>query len=224
MGGSDFSYDIIAANPENWLRIFSILSARFVNAVTRPQEMVTQGARSPNASRVADWLESPYLRRVAVRVAQQYGLPQADIPDLLQELRIALWKAGPDRGVNATWVFHTASHKAMDLLSERRARRLDSGVGFAESHRPTRWDPELRHLLRARVAGLPVRLQLFFTLRYRKGLTESEVAESLGIGRGAVRSMNVKCLQMIKGRRGLRNGPTGTSGATGPGQRTSPQA
>ena len=63
-----------------------------------------------------EWLESSYLPRVIARVAHEHGLREEDFSDLLQETRIALWKAGAKNRVTAAWLFRTASHKAVDLV------------------------------------------------------------------------------------------------------------
>src|SRR4029077_3467463 len=60
---------------------------------------------------VTEWLASPYLGRAVRRIAVQYGLPSQDTPDLLQEVRLALLKTGPEARLNATWIFHTIMHK-----------------------------------------------------------------------------------------------------------------
>ena len=155
---------------------------------------------SPPARTVSEWLDSPYLARVAFRVAVQYGVPAQDRPDLLQELRLALWKAGPDLAVNVTWVFHTANHKAIDLLK----RRLHLGEEELKSAErlPKRndTDPSLRCLLRARAALLPGRLYDFYLLRYEEGMSQREIAARLGMCRGSVRCLDRRCLKMMKGR------------------------
>jgi DNA-directed RNA polymerase specialized sigma24 family protein len=121
---------------------------------------------------VAQWLESDYLRGIATRVSYAYHLPAQDAPDLYQEVCLALWKAGPDRKVNATWVFHTANHLAARLLQRNRratgTNRMD--------RTPTARDPELALLVRARVDRLPEPLRTFYQLRYEEGLSQGEIA------------------------------------------------
>jgi RNA polymerase sigma factor (sigma-70 family) len=154
---------------------------------------------NPDSSTVLRWLESPYLSRIASRVAYQFRLPAQDAPDLLQEVRLALWQAGPETIVNATWVFHTANHKAADLV-RRRAR-------IARENAPLTRDPPLedgagpalRHLLRARAALLPGRIHAFYMLRYEEGLSQREIAARMGICRGSVRCLDRQCLRMVKG-------------------------
>jgi RNA polymerase sigma factor (sigma-70 family) len=155
---------------------------------------------SGNAQTVREWFESPYLARLAARVAAQYGVPPADIPDLLQELRLALWRAGPDLMVNVTWILHTANHKAIDLLRRRRRAAEESctSVGIPSSR--SSGDPSLLHLLRARAALLPGDLRDFYLLRYEEGLSQREIANRLGLCRGSVRCLDRRCFRMMKGR------------------------
>jgi RNA polymerase sigma factor (sigma-70 family) len=146
----------------------------------------------------AEWLESPYLSRVAARIAHQYGLGADDVPDLLQEIRIALWSMGPETLVGAAWVFQVASHKASDFLRRQvRARHRDRLVAGSRE-RPTH-DVELQHLLRARVARLPTRLREFYELHYRQGLSEREIAQRLSLCRSSVRWLDQCCRRQITG-------------------------
>jgi len=152
------------------------------------------------AATVAEWLESPYLARVAYRVAAQFGISDQDRPDLLQELRLALWKAGPNLSVNVTWVFHTANHKAIDLMRSTRRRREESLVMEERVASRNDPDPGLLHLLNARAALLPRRLREFYSLRYREGLSQREIARRLGLCRGSTRCLERRCLQLMRGR------------------------
>jgi RNA polymerase sigma factor (sigma-70 family) len=148
---------------------------------------------------VSEWLESPYLEHVAARVAYQFGLPSQEVPELLQELRIALWKAGSSTPVNPTWILHTAQHKGSDLLRTRRERGRE--ISFSgDSSIPSPRDPELLRLLRARAAVLPPRLKEFYFLRYRAGLSERQIADRLGLCRGSVRCLERRCVKSVKGR------------------------
>jgi RNA polymerase sigma factor (sigma-70 family) len=149
---------------------------------------------------VAEWLESPHLQRVASRVAYQYGVPSQDISDLLQELRLGIWKAGPDSMVNVTWVFHTAKHKAVDLLKRRHGYQEKALTSIETRQQPPGGDPSLLHLLRARVSLLPRNLRIFYVLRYEQGLSQREVARHLGLCRGSIRGLDRRCRRRLKGR------------------------
>jgi RNA polymerase sigma factor (sigma-70 family) len=161
----------------------------------------SQGSSLP----VNEWLDSPYLSRAARRVAWQYGLSAEDSSDLLQELSLALWKAGPDTRINATWIFHTAAHKAIDILRQRRAASLpiDDNVSTAPERQA-----ELLHLLHARVDGLPKHLREFYALRFEQGLSQRETAAELGLLRGSVRCLDRKCIRQIRRALGHRHGQT----------------
>jgi DNA-directed RNA polymerase specialized sigma24 family protein len=111
------------------------------------------------------WLISPYLDRLVARVAAHHGVPAAELPDLIQETRIALWRAGLELPVSAALVGSIARNKAVDLvrmLARRRARRRAAGLLTATPE----VDAELHHLLSLRVAALPRRLREFYELHY----------------------------------------------------------
>jgi RNA polymerase sigma factor (sigma-70 family) len=146
---------------------------------------------------VREWLTSPYLQRLARRIAYQYRVPSEDVPDLVQELRLALWKAGSESRVNVRWIAQTASHKAIDFLRrkirdpEPMPEGLDppnSGVGSAE----------LICLLHSRVARLPARLQRFYRLRYLQGFSQREISTKQGICRASVRWLESECVKRLR--------------------------
>lgn len=141
----------------------------------------------------SEWLASPYLGRVVSRITFRYGLLPEDASDLLQELRLALLKTDPEALLNATWIFHTTVHKAVDIL---RQRRDPTGV-----QTPTAPDTqaELLHLLHARASALARPLREFYALRFEQGLSQREAAERLGIPRGRIRSLDRRCLSWISG-------------------------
>src|SRR5262245_4874922 len=155
---------------------------------------------------VREWLESPYLRRLATRVGVQHSLKFEDVLDLLQEVRLALWRAGPDLRVNVSWIFRMAEHKAADYWRiARRERGCASDV--VDSHEPQPGgDAELLHLLRAKAAIPPSALRRFYTLRYEEGRSEREIAACLGLCRGSIRWMDEKCRRSLQGHGGA---PTG---------------
>ena len=146
---------------------------------------------SPSTSR--EWLESPRLIAIARHVASRKALSPDDLPDLLQEIRIALWKAGMDQSVNATWIFHTAEHKAIDLWRQSLSHAI--AVGSRTPDPACRaGDPELVHIVRARAASLSGSLRDFYDLRYEQGLSERVIAERMQVSRSSVRWMERRCL------------------------------
>jgi RNA polymerase sigma factor (sigma-70 family) len=113
----------------------------------------------------------------------------------VQEVRIALWRAGSERLINATWLVRTAQHKAVDQLRKSYATAIPRR---SECSAPSA-DREVFHLLRVRVSRLPERLRRFYQLRFEAGLTEREIAAHLGVSRSSVRRMHRRCISMIAG-------------------------
>jgi RNA polymerase sigma factor (sigma-70 family) len=154
---------------------------------------------------VCEWLKADYLhylRRVARRVAYTYHLSDADIPDLYQEICLALWKAGPERMVNATWIFHTANHRAIELYNKhRRANRFAQAVGAEGLDLEASSDPERALLVRARADGLPLVLRRFYRMRFQEGYTQRELMQRAHLTRGFIRGLEKECFRRLRGRR-----------------------
>ena len=148
----------------------------------------------PEDRRVAR-IAVPGAGRRAGRSAIRRGFQ--DVPDLLQELRLALWKAGSGQLVSIGWVFQTANHKAIDWLKRKRRR---AEVGLDAHTLPERFcspDPALRCLLHSQASRLPYTLRRFYALHYEHGLSQRDVAQALGLGRSSVRSLDRRCLRLI---------------------------
>ena len=151
--------------------------------------------------KVSEWLASRYLQGVARRVACTYHLSPEDVPDLTQELYLALWKAGPDQVVNATWVFHTAQHRAIELLKRERKRAQVEAAISKDMSADSDADHELASLVHARAARLPESLRRFYRLRYEEGFTQREIVQHKHLTRGSVRGMEKQCLRWMTGKR-----------------------
>ena len=151
-----------------------------------------------------EWLESPYTERLVRRIGYSRGLLWQDLPDLVQEVRLALCQTGPDRTISAAWMNRTASNKAVDFLRRRR-RVWNEERDFADclSVAPAA-DPELAHLLAARVTLLPSFLRRFFYLRYELGLSERDVARRLRLCRSSTRWLERRCRRAIRRPEDLR--------------------
>src|SRR5215470_2905179 len=73
------------------------------------------------------------------RVGQKYRLSDADLDDVMQEVRIRLWRAGgseKDEPVSASYVYRTSMSAAIDLIRRRRARGADRTVGLDTVEEP----------------------------------------------------------------------------------------
>jgi RNA polymerase sigma factor (sigma-70 family) len=129
-------------------------------------------------------------------VCARYGLPTADLPDLLQETRIALWEAGPTATVSAAWVIRVATNKAVDHLRRTsRVRAIDRA--FADRRVDPAGNLELERLLHARVTELPERLHAFYSLHYTEGWSEREIARAWGLCRASVRWLDHQCRSVL---------------------------
>ena len=66
------------------------------------------------------------------RIGFQHRLPEHDVDELLQDVRLRLWRARGGGGgeqiaaVSTSYVYRTAASAALDLLRRRRARRADA--------------------------------------------------------------------------------------------------
>jgi len=89
--------------------------------------------------------ESSKLERVLAeftglvrRVGRKYRLSDADLEDVMQEVRIRLWRAGGEKTepVSASYVYRTSMSAAIDLLRRRRARGADKTVGLDSVEEP----------------------------------------------------------------------------------------
>jgi RNA polymerase sigma-70 factor (sigma-E family) len=95
------------------------------------------------------------------------------------------------------WVMKVAGNLAIDVVRRRRA-----------DPRPLAPAPEpqdlatLRVALAASVSGLPRRQRQAIALRYFGDMTEEEVARSLGVSKGAVKSHLHRGLRTLRGRVG----------------------
>jgi RNA polymerase sigma factor (sigma-70 family) len=151
--------------------------------------------RPPTSAEV--WIDSPALVALLIRVAAHHRIGSADLDDLAQETRIALWEAG-NEVVGAAWVLQVASNKAVDLI-RRRARAVARDQTFSTLNKGRPSEPEITLLLHARVAALPPQIREFYELHYVQGWSEREIAAQLGKCRASIRWLDHRCRQSIIG-------------------------
>lgn len=176
---------------------------RCVFIIDAPANDLVRSAGSMGDSRpllAQDWLVWPDLDRVVARLASRYRVSANDIPDIVQEVRLTLWKAGAERVVNATWIFKVVASRVMDHLRKRGACEPEfiSSVAAALHQAPI-VDAELAYLLAARASTLPARILHYYRLRYGQGLSEREVATSMHVSRSSVRWLDRRCRQALTG-------------------------
>lgn len=84
------------------------------------------GRPSDSVSPVLDTVVARFAERVK-RIGTQHGLMGSDVDDLVQEVRVRLWRALQSgekiQAAPASYVHRTAVSAALDLLRRRRARR-----------------------------------------------------------------------------------------------------
>jgi len=146
-----------------------------------------------------DWLDSVLLQSIARRAACHFGLAASETPDLLQELRVAIWHAGPSATINASWVYAVARNKAIDLRrTQVRRIRTQRSTDVRDSSSPSE-QRELTALVRARISGLPGPMREYLDLRFWQGFSQRETALRLGLPRGIVRGWESYCLAIVRG-------------------------
>jgi DNA-directed RNA polymerase specialized sigma24 family protein len=126
----------------------------------------------------------------------RYSLSANELPDLFQEVTLVLLGVGMDHEINATWVFHTAAHKAVDLQRQTHLGNTELAKNQAAAQESQ--DPELLYLLRARAASLPAPLIDFYVFHYELGFSLREAAQHMGISLNSIRLMDGRCLHFLK--------------------------
>jgi RNA polymerase sigma factor (sigma-70 family) len=97
-----------------------------------------RGMAGPGLDRVSSTIEALIARfRTMVRsVGARRGLVDADLDEVLQDVRIRLWHAGEGGKVldelGSSYLYQLATTAALDLLRRRRARRADDTEEISE--------------------------------------------------------------------------------------------
>ena len=166
------------------------------------------------------------------RIGFQHRLPEHDVDELLQDVRLRLWRArGADaegeqiRLVSTSYVYRTAASAALDLLRRRRARRTDASddlstvAGELASHGAGPDDDLAARELAEEVARVvdtiaPARRPV--VRMYLAGYPREEIADLLGWTEAKTRNL------LYRGLADLREGLTergigwGAPGGRGP--------
>jgi len=145
-----------------------------------------------------------YRSRLYAFLARRVGDAVAD--DLFQETWLRVVRAresfDPSRRFS-TWLFQIANNLCRDSGRRRAAKGRaedavhEAGRGDPRLRTPA---PELRLDVERRLAGLPERLQEVLVLRYYEQMTESEIAEVVGIPAGTVKSRLHAAIHTLRGR------------------------
>jgi RNA polymerase sigma factor (sigma-70 family) len=103
-----------------------------------PDLSYVRGMAGPGLDRVSSTIETLIARfRTMVRsVGARRGLVEADLDEVLQDVRIRLWHAGEGgkslEELGSSYLYQLATTAALDLLRRRRARRTDDTDDIGE--------------------------------------------------------------------------------------------
>lgn len=121
--------------------------------------------------------------------------------DLLQTALIKTFVAWPkirDKGAVEAYVRRTMSTTATSWWRGRRWREHPAD-DLPDRPDLDRMEPQLeRDAMWAQLKALPVRQRAVLVLRYYEGLSEAEIAETLGLSRGTVKSHASRALATLR--------------------------
>jgi RNA polymerase sigma factor (sigma-70 family) len=136
------------------------------------------------------------LGRVAYGLALRVLRDPALAQDAVQDAFLGVWRTAaafdPRRGKAQTWLLTLVHRRAVDVVrreDRRRTEQLDDApVAAAESTDEEASVREQRRAVQAALALLPADQREALELSYYGGLTQTELAERLGIPLGTVKS------------------------------------
>ena len=131
--------------------------------------------------------------RLALRVVRDPSLAE----DAVQDGFLAVWRTAttyrPDRAKASTWVLTLVHRRAVDLVRREQHRRADPIDETFEPTDDSRTDEEAatreeRRRVQAALARLAPDRRQALELAYYGGLSQSEIAERLGVPLGTIKS------------------------------------
>src|ERR1700719_2011524 len=155
-------------------------------------------------------LDATFVEIVGENQAMVYSIGwhllrnRAIAEELAQDVFLKLhqnWGSIESRAHAANWLRRAMTQRAID--HSRRAR-LRPSVGLENAPEPARLtyesDPLLSGRLEALIARLPERARTIVVLRYQEDMEPAEIAETLGLSAGAVKSSLHRSLAWMRGR------------------------
>jgi len=130
---------------------------------------------------------------LALRIVRDPALAQ----DAVQDAFLAAWRTAPSfdsrRGKAQAWLLTSVPPRAVDIVRREERRRAEQLADDAPAAVATATDEaaalrEQRRAVQAALARLPLEQREALELAYYGGLTQSELAERLGIPLGTVKS------------------------------------
>jgi RNA polymerase sigma factor (sigma-70 family) len=140
---------------------------------------------------------------VALRILRDPALAQ----DAVQDAFLAAWRTAarfdPSRGNASTWLLTLVHRRAVDLVRREERRRADvldetSPVASGDATDEAVEVREQRRAVQAALARLPPDQREALELAYYGGLSQSQLAERLGIPLGTVKSRVFAALAALR--------------------------
>jgi RNA polymerase sigma-70 factor (ECF subfamily) len=139
---------------------------------------------------------------LALRILRDQGLAQ----DAVQDAFLAAWRTAASfdasRGTAQTWLLTLVHRRAVDVVRREQRRRADplddAPIASGESTEEEASVREQRREVQAALAQLPPDQREALELAYYGGLTQSELAERLGIPIGTVKSRMFAALTKLR--------------------------
>lgn len=169
------------------------------------------------ADAISSALESIVARFGAMvrSVGARHRLSEADVDEVLQEVRIRLWRTFPEseqiERVNASYVYRTAASAALDLLRRRRgkaAQRTESVDARGDALPPDRREPhgelegrELTEQIVRALGSIPASRRPVVRM-YLAGYTREEIGRLLGWTEAKTRNLLYRGLADLRRRLG----------------------
>ncbi len=139
---------------------------------------------------------------VALRVVRDAELAQ----DAVQEAFLGAWRRAasfdPERGTASTWLLTLVHRRAVDVVRREQRRRAepldDAPVAAGSSTDEDAWVRDRRRAVQAALQRLAPDQRQALELAYYGGLTQSELAERLGVPLGTVKSRMFAALSRLR--------------------------
>jgi RNA polymerase sigma-70 factor (ECF subfamily) len=129
-----------------------------------------------------------------------------DADDLLQETWVRVARSAKSFDTTRrfrSWVYGIATNLARDWFRRRTTKERALHTLALSPPAAPRADSADRNELRERIAKLPENMRAVLLLRYYEGMNEAEMAESLEIPRGTVKSRLHAALRELRGGYGV---------------------
>jgi RNA polymerase sigma factor (sigma-70 family) len=144
--------------------------------------------------------------RLAYGLAYRILRDAALAEDAVQDAFLAVWRTAvafdPARGKASTWVLTIAHRRSVDLVrreDRRRGQPLDDAPSASgEATDETAAVREQRRAVQEALAQLPPEQREALELAYYGGLSQSELAERLGVPLGTVKSRMFSALAKLR--------------------------